>query len=432
MSSHPQILIVSGVQGDTRRYRAFHLREQFRLAGIDARFEHITSAALAPSSRSAQVLILQRVSWDSRVEELLRTARRNRAVVLTDIDDLVFIPDSMRWIDSPDFHDPVRASLYRDMLERNQKTLQHSDGVIASTEYLAEQARACGKPVWVHRNGFSLEMLSLSRRAIQAKNRAEEAVIIGYASGTPTHDRDFALVQPVLRQLLNRHPRTHLYIAGHLNPGSDWGNAASRVKKIPFIEWRRLPQVLAGFSINLAPLRQDNPFSQSKSEIKFMEAALVGVATIASPTDAFRSAIRDGQTGFLASTPDQWEDTLTHLIEQPNARDEIAAAALQQVIEQYSPGQRAVQAAGLVNAVLDHFQLPLPRLPNPPRLEEADPDAFQHLWTTPAYERHPTLVERGRYTLRVRGAAALAREMWVYFRRLAAPVFPFRNTSGEG
>lgn len=429
MTGHPQILIVSGVQGDTRRYRAFHLREQFRLAGIDAGFEHITSATLEQSARSAQLLILQRVSWDKRVEKILRMVRNNRAIVLTDIDDLVFIPDSIRWIDSADFHDPVRASLYRETLERNFRTLQQSDGVIASTEYLAEQARALGKPAWVHRNGFSLEMLSLSREAMQTKKPTQETVVIGYASGTPTHNRDFSLVQPVLRQLMKRYPHLQISIAGHLNPGDDWGVAFSRIEKIPFVEWRRLPQVLAGFSINLAPLREDNPFSQSKSEIKFMEAALVGVATIASPTDAFRSAIRDGQTGFLASTPEQWENALTRLIEQPDLRTKIAAAALQEIIERYSPAHRAVQAVELINAVLDRFQSPLPRLPQPSLIEPLDPNALQRLWTPSAFERHPTLIERGCYTLRVRGVTTLAREMWVYFRRLAAPLFPFRNTS---
>ncbi len=429
MTAHPQILIISGVQGDTRRYRAFHLREQLRLAGIDAQFEHITSATLEQSARSAQVLILQRVSRDSRVETIFHIARNNRAIVLTDIDDLVFIPDSIRWIDSPDFQDTVRASLYRDMLERNKRTLEQSDGVIASTEYLAEQARAYGKPAWVHRNGFSLEMLSLSRKAIETKARSQQAVVIGYASGTPTHDRDFALVQPVLRTLLDHYPHLHLYVAGHLNPGSAWGNTISRVKKIPFIEWRQLPQVLAGFTLNLAPLREDNPFSQSKSEIKFMEAALVGSATIASPTDAFCSAIRDGQTGFLASTPAEWESVLTRLIEQPELKDVVATAARREVIERYSPAVRAVQAVGLINAILDHFRSPLPRLIQPAVLDTTDPETFHHLWTTRAFEQHPTLFERGRYTLRVRGAATLAREMWVYFRRLAAPLFPFRSTT---
>jgi len=40
-------------------------------------------------------------------------------------------------------------------------------------------------------------------------------------------------------------------------------------------------------------------------------------------------------------------------------------------------------------------------------------------------------VQRGLYSLRTRGLATLAGEVWVYLRRLAAPIFPFhpRQTS---
>jgi hypothetical protein len=53
--------------------------------------------------------------------------------------------------------------------------------------------------------------------------------------------------------------------------------------------------VVMMLDINLAPLVMDNPFAQSKSEIKYMEAALVRAPTIASPTDAYRFAIRPGE-----------------------------------------------------------------------------------------------------------------------------------------
>ena len=43
------------------------------------------------------------------------------------------------------------------------------------------------------------------------------------------------------------------------------------------MNWRELPWIIAQTDINLAPLEMDNPFCQAKSEIKFVEAALVGV-----------------------------------------------------------------------------------------------------------------------------------------------------------
>jgi glycosyltransferase involved in cell wall biosynthesis len=71
------------------------------------------------------------------------------------------------------------------------------------------------------------------------------------------------------------------------------------------IEWRefvpldQLPNEIAQFDVNLAPLEVGNPFCEAKSELKYFEAALAGVPTIASPTGPYRRAIRHGETGFL-------------------------------------------------------------------------------------------------------------------------------------
>ena len=52
------------------------------------------------------------------------------------------------------------------------------------------------------------------------------------------------------------------------------------------IEWRAtvpldtMPDEMARFDVNLAPLEAGNPFCEAKSELKFFEAALVDVPTV--------------------------------------------------------------------------------------------------------------------------------------------------------
>ena len=65
--------------------------------------------------------------------------------------------------------------------------------------------------------------------------------------------------------------------------------------------WRNLPSIQVRFDINLAPLEINNPFGQSKSEIKYVEAALLRVPTIASPSDSYSAAIRHAENGYLAN-----------------------------------------------------------------------------------------------------------------------------------
>ena len=415
------VVILSGVQGDTRRYRSFHLYEQLRLAGIFCELEHIALADLSLLSSKANIYILQRVPWDQNIAAFVEKNRLQGNIILADVDDLVFLQDSFQWIDSPDFVDPIRARLYQENLERNRITLEHCDGFIVSTAFLADQLHSFGKPVWVHRNAFSLEMLARSGKALINRCSTEGKVIIGYASGTPTHDRDFAQVQPILMQLLEEYPQLHLHLIGYVNKTFEWGKVSDKVHYLKFVPWRELPKLLAQLSINIAPLRLDNPFSQSKSEIKYIEAALVKVPTVASPTDAFRHAIQAGHNGFLAASPEQWKTYLQELIEDVSLRMRIGENAYQDVLQRYSPWKLAEEAVQLLNEASRQLKEDFSSLPSPKIEPIADPKAYTHLWVTAEVEKHPTLFERGIYTLKTRGMLTLLKEFWIFLRRTFAP-----------
>jgi glycosyltransferase involved in cell wall biosynthesis len=118
------------------------------------------------------------------------------------------------------------------------------------------------------------------------------------------------------------------------------------------IEWRnfvpleRLAEEVARFDINLAPLEVGNPFCEAKSELKFFEAALAGVVTIAFPTGPFRRAIRHGETGFLAETQREWHDALTKLVGDPALRRRVSAQAHRDVLWSFGP-ERRTQTMGV-------------------------------------------------------------------------------------
>ena len=427
MAENMNISILSGVQGDTRRYRAFHLFEQLRLAGVSTELAHICDAKASDIAARADILILQRVTWDENVDAIITSARKRGSFVIADIDDYIFDPDAFQWIDSPDFKDRTRAGLYRENLLRNRRTIMLSDGVLVSTPFLSRQVEKFGLPVRLHRNGFSLEMYacSLRARANQPARSNQGPVVIGYASGTPTHNRDFALVRPVIEKVLRENPRVIFAYAGHLDPGTEWGPLRERVRRLPFVPWRELPTTLAGFSINLAPLRLDNPFSQSKSEIKYMEAAMVNVPTVASPTNAFQDAIHPGDNGFLAGSERDWERVLTQLVNQPDTVITVGENAYRHVLQSYSPWQRSVEIQKILNSLLDETNCSLPRI----SLTVPEPVAATdqlHYWSSSKHERRPTLIQRGLYSLKVRGMMTLLKEVWIFFRRAIAPIVPFK------
>lgn len=57
-------------------------------------------------------------------------------------------------------------------------------------------------------------------------------------------------------------------------------------------------EIASSFDINLAPLEMDNLFCRAKSEIKFVEAGLLGISTIASRIDPVEQSIIDHHDGL--------------------------------------------------------------------------------------------------------------------------------------
>ncbi len=420
----PSLLILSGAQADSRRYRTFHLYEQACLAGLKCELSHVTDPQLRTKVKAASVVIIHRTAYDSQIAWLEKDVHQRGGILILDLDDLVFDPDAIQYIHSPDFADPIRRSLYQEDVINHRKTLDVCDYVITSTDYLADRIRQLGKPVVVHRNAFSLEMLAISNKAYLARTINPNKFVIGYASGTPTHDLDFAMIKPALQSIITRFSNVELWLVGPLDAGEDWGRQAGRITKLNRLPWRKLPEIQAQFDINLAPLQIDNPFAQSKSEIKYVEAALLRVPTIASPSDSYSYAMRDGKNGNLVHETHDWEHCLDDLIRHSEGRTERGGNAYQDVLQRYHPLVRARQFLDTLNLITGftderHYKILDSKL--------SDIKNTDTYWSSAEQEHHPTLFQRGIYTLRHRNLRTLLMQIWIFIRRLVSPIFPFRN-----
>lgn len=83
--------------------------------------------------------------------------------------------------------------------------------------------------------------------------------------------------------------------------------------------------VLGRCDIALLPL-SDTLFNRCKSDLKFVECAAHGVVALASPV-VYGNSLRDGETGVLFDGPERFEEALRSLIEAPERRRALAAAA---------------------------------------------------------------------------------------------------------
>ena len=141
--------------------------------------------------------------------------------VLFDIDDLVF-DDRYTHLVMETLAQPVgeeSLQAWFGWIARAGCTMRLCDGVITTNTFLAEKIRDfSGLPTWTIPNFLNRAQIDLSSRIRAAKQHSEWArdghVDIGYFSGTPTHTRDFALIEPALVTLLESNPAVRLRIVG--------------------------------------------------------------------------------------------------------------------------------------------------------------------------------------------------------------------------
>ena len=173
------------------------------------------------------------------------------------------------------------------------KTMSASDICFAATDELALPMRRTGKVVHVLANGFDNATHNASRLAERRwrLQRPDKLIRLGYAGGSRTHQRDLGVAIEAIAKLLEEYPSCRLVLYRSPDGGRpfiDIEEFPALLKLADRIEWRslrplsELPEEIARFDINLAPLEFGNPFCEAKSELKYFEAALVDVPTIAS------------------------------------------------------------------------------------------------------------------------------------------------------
>lgn len=339
-----RVLFVSDGADGSRRYRCEHQAEA--LDGHGWRADVVTYTDrfgfLAPYLDGYDVFVLQRLPLRPSLEVFIADAHRQAKPVVFDVDDLIFEPEQAAFLA------PVAAMSDDDRwatkhgLWRTRQAMRLCDAVCVPTEPLGEAARTVRERVWVSPNAVSQAMQQAADEALAARatRPPSELLTLAYLSGTPTHDRDVGSIAPALRWALETYPQVRLLLVGPLARPPELGEFGERVQHLDLQPWSDLPGLLAGVSINLAPLEVANPFTEAKSCLKYLEAGLLGVPTIASPRHDFARVIRHGDNGLLADAPAGWQDALRELIEGPVVRARLGQRAREDVLARHTTAAR--------------------------------------------------------------------------------------------
>ena len=322
------VAFVVGADGAIARYRVHHPSESLRLHGATTRVVHYLDPTLERVADGMDAVVLQRVPATAHVLHLVEHWRSAGLLVVFDVDDLIVDPTMVDRIPGPDALPAADRERYVDGLHRYRTTLEHCDGAIVPTTPLAESiGRTTGLPVAVVPNGLGLVELRLAVAATSTLRTDRSSTTLAYFSGSDSHQADLDLISGPLADLMRERPEVELLLVGPITPGPALAPLADRITHRDFQPWTLLYEQLAAVDVNLAPLVLPSEFNEAKSAIKWLEAAAVGVPTVASATRPFLDAIDDDRTGVLCADLDDWSASLTALVDDPLRRRRLGRAA---------------------------------------------------------------------------------------------------------
>lgn len=186
--------------------------------------------------------------------------------------------------------------------------------VTASTEPLAEEMRKYNPNVVVLKNRIDEHMLSIERPH-------RDKLTIGWAGGA-SHRADLKVCAHGLRKTLQHRPDVEAHFIG-----PDFTNLIKHpMRHTPWCETTTDYYKLIDFDIGLAPL-VPSTFTRSKSHIKALEYAALGIPVIASDVEPYRDFVIDGETGWIARYDHEWAKRLRELINDDAMREEMGRNA---------------------------------------------------------------------------------------------------------
>lgn len=310
-------------------YRCLNPGLALQAAGHQVTFEHISRVS---TNDRFDIVQVHRPRHSLSFRWHLRRLRKQSAVMMADIDDLILSEEHASYSPAV-LNGLLTERQIHKQFRDNRRALASFDRFTVSTEPLKAQllrqipqAKVKVVPNCVHHQWLSLNT---------QPTRSPEQLRLTYFPGTRSHERDFKHIEPVIAEFLHQQPGVTLEITGHLDthinarPGQ-----ITRMDKLPFYDY--VARVQHSW-VNLCPL-EPTPFNECKSALKVIEAAYWGTPTLASPIpDTQRLA---GYGAVLAHNDQDWLDQLTQLL-NPDHYRQASHQLSQRILEQADIRQHA-------------------------------------------------------------------------------------------
>lgn len=344
LSRGPRIALIGDLNlPQCRKYRVEQLAAFWQAQGVPCDYVHYQDIPRAVQLLQQATHVMEYRLTSTPLTEMYRyEARRLGLPVLWDIDDPLFSISAYETYANMDALDPKFKDHFRAEAPKYASMMNGADIVTVSTPGLAEHARLyTRRPVHVRRNFADEACLSDGAAAMARAEKDETTFRVVFASGSQGHEADFSLIADQLTGFITADPARRLVILGHFKMDSLPDALRAQTEQQAFVPYAQYLTLLAQADVAVMPL-QDDLFNRCKSGVRVIDAASVGVPSLVGTVGDLPALIKDGETGIIAQTPEDWTAALDRL-----AGDRAACAAMGQAarrdLEEHWTGQPAPQ-----------------------------------------------------------------------------------------
>jgi len=281
----------------------------------------------------AHLIVIQRNS-DIKAFEAIDQAHSLGKKIIYEIDD--YLQGISPWNPAYDFWSPMGPHLGRAL-----KIMQKCDAMQVSTPRLRNEYSLWNPviealPNYLDKQIWDTPAWTATHWDNYYKKKNSGIIRIGWA-GAGSHYHDLQLIEEVITKICQKYPQVHFCMMGYFGESNQGKNLfqnmasntsvcshckqAGQLEKIPGIDLLYYPSKLkeCAFDMAVAPLIETG-FNQGKSDLKIKEYAALGVPVIATNMTPYKESVKEGYTGFLASTGKEWFDALELLIKDEELR----------------------------------------------------------------------------------------------------------------
>lgn len=310
-------------------------------------FEYVRTSVVIPedkywvsSGNNKGICVLQR-QYSEKNYEIAVKMKNSGIKIIFEIDDYVHDIDK----NSPVYNTYNPSSPVHNTMKKFYKL---ADAITVTTEPLRQKLLQYNKNIHVIPNSFILKDWDLNKQKHKSIN------IMWSGSSTHYSDLSKSGAAEAVIQILKEHKNTKLITAG-------W-DCAELFKSIPLHQkihhkWTPNIRAIGNFyrmaDIGIAPIVQSD-FNECKSENKWVEYSLSGMATIATKFGPYENKIKNNEDGILVKNRfDKWYKAIERLVLDEGLRVSISENSKKRCINEYDIEKNIENWVNVYNKIIE-------------------------------------------------------------------------------